>query len=87
MNLKGIYTEDVRFLLKFTLPYMVIAIIFALLRWDDSISHSYVGHTFALRDWRLYLQIEFIADWLKHGKTVTISCRQFKYCGISELIF
>ena len=73
MNLKGIYTEDVRFLLKFTLPYMVIAIIFALSRWDDSISLRYIEHTSALKDWRLYLQIEFIADWLKYGKTVTIS--------------
>ena len=36
-------------------------------------SYRYIERTFALKDWRLYLQIKFIADWLKHGKIVTMA--------------
>ena len=48
---------------------MVIAMNFALQRWDDRMSHRYIGHIFALEDCRLFLHIEITADWLKHGKT------------------
>ena len=47
------------------LPYMVIALNFALQRWDDSMAHRYIGHTFALENCRLSLHIEIIVDWLK----------------------
>ena len=52
---------------------MVIDLIFALQRWDDSMPNHYIEHTFAFEDCRLYLQIELIADWLKHGKIVTMA--------------
>ena len=58
----------VRFLLKFTLPYMVIALIFALYRWDGSMSYHYIRHTFAFEDLLAILNTEIIADWLKDGK-------------------
>ena len=74
MNLKGIYTKYVHFLLKFTLPYMVIALIFALQRWDDSISNHYIGHTLDFKESRLFLHIAIIADWSKHGKIQANSC-------------
>ena len=50
---------------------MVIAMNFALQRWDDSMAHRYIGYTFALKDCRLFLHIVIIADWLKHGKAQT----------------
>ena len=58
------------------LQYMVIAMNFALQRWDDRMSHRYIGHTFALEDCRLFLHIESIANWLKHGKTQASSKEQ-----------
>ena len=56
------------------LPYMVIAMNFALQRWDDSMAHRYIAHTFALKDCRLFLHIVIFADWLKHGKIQASSC-------------
>ena len=53
---------------------MVIALIFVLGRWDDRMSNHYIGHTFALKDCRLFLHIVAIADWLKLGKIQANSC-------------
>ena len=47
------------------LPYMVIALVFAVQRRDDNMSHRCIGHTFVQKEFRLFLHIEVIADWLK----------------------
>ena len=70
-NLKGIYIKYAHFLLKFSLPNIVIALIFELQRWDDRMSHRYLEHIFALKDCKLFLHIAIIADWSKHGKIRT----------------
>ena len=47
---------------------MVIAIVFALYRWDDSMSYHYIRQTFAFEDLQAILNIKSIVDWLKNGK-------------------
>ena len=47
---------------------MVIALIFALYRWDNSMSYHYMRHTFAFEDLQAILNTENIADWLKNEK-------------------
>ena len=55
------------------LPYMVIALNFALQRWDGSIPHRYIGHTFAIEDCRLFciFQSLLIGQKLERAQTTS----------------